>query len=111
MENGDFGKKPAPEPIPLFGGGKWEKKADMPTARANLSTSVVNGKIYAIGGSVGAGTDLATVEEYDPTTNTWNKRTDMPTGRYTLATATVNEKIYVFGGSPDGRNVFPPRGI
>jgi len=28
----------------------WEKKADIPTPRWGLSTSVVDGKIYAIGG-------------------------------------------------------------
>ncbi len=44
--------------------GKWTKKADMPTARARLSTSAVNGKIYAIGGWKG-GFALSTVEEYD----------------------------------------------
>ena len=27
--------------------GKWKKKADMPTARYDLATSVVAGKIYA----------------------------------------------------------------
>jgi hypothetical protein len=32
----------------------WTKKADMPTARWSLSTSVVNGKIYAIGGWMGS---------------------------------------------------------
>jgi hypothetical protein len=43
---------------------RWTKKADMPTARCGLSTSVVNGKIYAIGGS--NGNALSAVEEYDP---------------------------------------------
>jgi hypothetical protein len=38
----------------------------MPTARSGLSTSAVNGKIYAIGGWVGSGTTISTVEEYDP---------------------------------------------
>ncbi|MCP4452117.1 MAG: hypothetical protein GY809_11695 [Planctomycetes bacterium] len=39
----------------------------MPTARSMLTTSVVNGKIYAIGGSTGNGPQpVATVEEYDP---------------------------------------------
>jgi hypothetical protein len=42
------------------------KKADMPTARANLSTSTVNGKAYAIGGSTAANVVLPTVEEYTP---------------------------------------------
>ncbi|MFQ6042248.1 MAG: hypothetical protein ACE5PV_15440 [Candidatus Poribacteria bacterium] len=29
---------------------KWTKKADMPTARADMRASVVDGKIYVIGG-------------------------------------------------------------
>ena len=31
-------------------GGKWTKKADIPTARSHLSTAVVNNIIYAVGG-------------------------------------------------------------
>lgn len=31
--------------------GRWRKRANMPRARGWLSTSAVNGKIYAIGGS------------------------------------------------------------
>ncbi len=47
--------------------GEWTTKADMPTARSWFSTSVVNGKIYAIGGrTAGHGANLSTVEEYDP---------------------------------------------
>jgi hypothetical protein len=45
----------------------WTRKADMPTARDSLSTSVVNGKIYAIGGAMsGDGVSLSIIEEYDP---------------------------------------------
>jgi len=57
----------------------------MPTARVNVSTSVVNGKIYAIGGSPGYKQwydGFTTVEEYDPETDTWSKKADMPTKRY-----------------------------
>lgn len=50
----------------------WEIKPEMPTSRAFLATAVVNGRIYAIGGTPpgpnvdrGGGTALATVEEYD----------------------------------------------
>ena len=35
---------------PQAEGDTWTRKADMPTARMLLSTSVVDGKIYAIGG-------------------------------------------------------------
>jgi hypothetical protein len=76
----------------------WTKKADMPTARWALSTSVVNGKIYAIGGSDGQNRLLSTVEEYDPVTDTWTKKTDMPTKRRYLSTSVVNGKIYAIGG-------------
>ena len=51
--------------ISLAAEGEWTKKADMPTARDSLSTSVVDGKIYAIGGWTG-NVHLATVEEYTP---------------------------------------------
>ncbi len=77
----------------------WTQKADMPTARYSLSTSVVNGKIYAIGGTtVYGGTKLATVEEYDPATDTWTQKADMPTARSGLSTSEVNGKIYAIGG-------------
>ncbi len=47
----------------------------MPTSRAFLSTnSTVNGKIYAIGGTLDDQVNFATVEEYDPVTD--NGKTD-----------------------------------
>ena len=75
----------------------WTKKADMPTLRHGLSTSVVNGKIYAIGGWTGSST-LSTVEEYDPVTDTWIRKAHMPTARHGLSTSVVNGKIYAIGG-------------
>jgi N-acetylneuraminic acid mutarotase len=87
----------------------WTKKADMPTARWSLSTSVVNGKIYAIGGW-GGSKSLSTVEEYDPVTDTWTKKADMLTPRGYLATSAVNGKVYAIGGSDfvDGKVVYLP---
>jgi len=78
----------------------WTRKADMPTPRTCLSTSVVDGKIYAIGGLTqwGGGTALSPVEEYDPGTDTWIRKSDMPTPRYKLSTNVVNGKIYAIGG-------------
>jgi N-acetylneuraminic acid mutarotase len=78
----------------------WTQKADMPTARKDLSTSMVNGKIYAIGGSPGKAGSLSTVEEYDPATDTWTTKADMPTARWGFSTSVVNGKIYAIGGSP-----------
>ena len=85
--------------------GKWAKRADMLTARYGLSSSVVDGKIYAIGGWDAVGKITSIVEAYNPMTNTWTRRADMPTARYALSTAVVNGKIYAIGGSPDGKIV------
>ncbi len=75
----------------------WTKKADMPGPRGGLGTSVVNGRIYAVGGSGSAGY-IATVWEYDPATDTWTTKADMPTLRNIAPTSLVNGKIYAFGG-------------
>jgi hypothetical protein len=49
----------------------WTQRADMPTGRLGLDTSVVNGKIYAIGGyAMGGAPGMRTVEEYDPVSDT-----------------------------------------
>ena len=77
----------------------WTKKTDMPTARQWLSTTVVNGKIYAIGGLDSYfGKVLRTVEVYDPVSDSWAKKADMPTSRAGVSLCTVGGKIYAIGG-------------
>jgi hypothetical protein len=82
---------------PQAEGDTWVKKAEMPTARVDLSTSVVNGIIYAIGGRWND-IFLQTVEAYDPKTDTWTKKADMPTPRQGLSTCVVDGIIYAIGG-------------
>jgi len=84
-------------PNSVFGAGVWRRRANMPTPRWSLSTAVVNGKIYAIGGLT-VNDALSTVEEYNPVTDTWTKKAGMPTPRGTLSTAVVDGKIYAIGG-------------
>ncbi len=77
----------------------WSLKENMPTARASLTISAVNGKIYAIGGdSIQCSMSLSTVEEYDPQTNSWSTKTNMHTVRTGLSSSVVNGKIYAIGG-------------
>jgi len=93
----------------------WTKKADAPMARVMFSTSVINGKIYVIGGmdsllsllasdkqdieKVATGTFVkGIVEEYDPKADKWTRKADMPTPRTALSTCAINGKIYAFGG-------------
>src|SRR5207249_7431857 len=61
-------------------------------------------KLYALGGLPGPPTDLATVEAYDPATDTWTTLPNMPTARAGLAAVGVDSGqpcggyVYALGG-------------
>ena len=77
----------------------WTQKADMPTPRST-ATWVVNGKIYAIGGTANKKPwrlDIGQV--YDPSTDTWAKARSMNHARSGPAISVMNGKIYVMGGN------------
>jgi hypothetical protein len=76
----------------------------MPTARETLAVAVANGALFAIGGQSSLG-PLATVEKYDPTTNTWSSKAPMPNARQSLAVGVVGGVVYAVGGSPGGGQV------
>ena len=82
----------------LAAGDEWVKKANMPTARDSLSISVVDGKIYAIGGFLNGTVGVGAVEEYDPATDTWTEKGKMPVPSGLAAAGVVNGKIYYIGG-------------
>lgn len=75
----------------------WEAREPMPTARGGLGVAVVNGKIYAIGGS-NAEIQLGITEEYNPVTNSWTAKSPMPTPRSGFAIAVYQNRIYCIGG-------------
>jgi hypothetical protein len=86
----------------------WAAKAPMQQARAGLGVAVVNGKIYAIGGThatgqyppdVISGGFVGTNEEYDPETDTWTTKAPMPTPRDYFAIAAYQNKIYCIEGA------------
>ena len=52
----------------------------MNSQRARFEFGVINGKLYAAGGSDGH-MDLKTCEVYDPNTNRWSWVADMPQER------------------------------
>jgi N-acetylneuraminic acid mutarotase len=80
----------------------WTNKASMSTARDFLAGGVVNGVLYAVGGltpiSAPANSVLASVEAYDPATNTWAAKAAMPTARYAFGIGVVNGIVYAVGG-------------
>jgi N-acetylneuraminic acid mutarotase len=82
----------------------WETKTSMPTPRADLCASVVNGTIYLIGGKEYWGDgplyhELDVNEVYDPASDSWTTEAQMPVPVFGYASAVVEGKIYVFGGA------------
>jgi N-acetylneuraminic acid mutarotase len=80
----------------------WTAKVPMPSSRSNLGIGVVDDILYAAGGECclpGHGSRvLATLEAYDPTTNSWTTKAPMPTPRYGFAVAVANQVLYAVGG-------------
>lgn len=81
----------------------WITKSAMPTPRTDLSASVVNGKIYLIGGERYVEHDPYYEESnlnevYDPGADSWTNKTAIPTATFGYASAVVDNKIYVIGG-------------
>ncbi len=83
----------------------WTTKEPMNTARGGLGVAVVNGKIYAIGGS-NNDTQLGVTEEYNPVTDTWTTKAPMPTPRSGFAIAVYQNKIYCIGGMTGDSEIF-----
>ncbi len=80
----------------------------MLTIRNAAAASVVDGKIYLIGGTTGGlhEAPISTVEEYDPTTDTWTRKANMPTARMFLSTIAVDGRIYAIGGGIWNGSIF-----
>jgi N-acetylneuraminic acid mutarotase len=73
------------------------------TPRAYHTVSIVNGKIYAIGGQTRSGNTLSLVSNidvFDPSTNTWSLLVTSGsfTPRWAHCAAVSGNKIYIFGG-------------
>ena len=80
----------------------------MPTARQELSTAVLDGKVYVIAGYDVNGASTGTVEVYNPTTNTWARRSRIPIVNNHNNAAVAAGKLYSFGGLANQTFVYDP---
>ena len=91
----------------------WERVADIPTARSEPITAVVDGKIYVLAGYVGKDNrgvnlkNLDVVEMYDPQTDTWVRKQDMSIPRTQFGIGVVAGRIYAIGGRVHPRDKKP----
>ena len=91
----------------------WQRVVDIPTARSEPLTAVVDGKIYVLAGYVGKDNkgvnlkNLNVVEMYDPETDTWVRKQDMSRRRMAFGIGVVAGKIYAIGGTVHPRDKKP----
>ena len=84
--------------------GTWTRVASLSVARSCHTATVVDGKIYVLGGERVDPDDedlLVTTDRtdaYDPAADNWQQMAAMPTSRSSHAAAVLDGKIYVTGG-------------
>jgi N-acetylneuraminic acid mutarotase len=69
-----------------------------PSARNSAAGTVIDGKLYVVGGRTVAGGNQAAAEVFDPATGQWRVLSPMPNAQGGIAAAAVGGKLYVFGG-------------
>jgi N-acetylneuraminic acid mutarotase len=80
--------------------------ANLNITRSEITSAILDGKIYVIGGLNATGKNIAVVEVYDPDTDKWSNNTasPLPEQRDHAAAAAYNGKLYVVGGYDNMRN-------
>jgi len=81
---------------------QWETLSPMSMPRRYMSSAVVDGKFYAIGGRSNASTHLDSTEIYDPATNSWTAGPSLPRTSWSASSVALNGKILLIGGGGSG---------
>ncbi|MGI9016242.1 MAG: protein kinase domain-containing protein [Euzebya sp.] len=112
----DSGSEPVEEAVPVAtdqpevpaddGGvltpGPWQAVRPMPTARQQIPAVTLQGTIWVAGGLVADGV-TASVQGYEPATNSWRTGPDLPLPLHHHMSATYGGEVVVLGGwSPEG---------
>ncbi|RZT18339.1 serine/threonine protein kinase [Mycobacterium sp. BK558] len=79
---------------------QWRSLPDAPTPRLMTAWTVLNDKIWVIGG-IRDGETLQTVETYDPGTTQWQPQPSLPIPLNHAAAATYRGEVVVIGGATD----------
>ncbi len=77
---------------------QWRSLPDAPTARLMTAWTVLDDKIWIVGG-LRDGVALQTVESYDPRTGVWQPQPPLPMPLHHAAAATYRGEVVVLGGT------------
>ena len=78
--------------------GPWGLKAPLLEANSEMAVAELNGKIYVMGGYPSSRQTVATVQVYDPATDSWRLGTPLPVPINHPMAAGVNGILYMIGG-------------
>jgi len=94
---------------------QWRERTEMSAPKADHTASVIDGKIYVIGGYFKKDREfkkLSTIEIYDPATDRWTQASEMPMGKWGHKTEVIDGQFYIFGGGPaTSVQVYDPSGV
>ncbi|XP_013178099.1 PREDICTED: kelch-like ECH-associated protein 1 isoform X2 [Papilio xuthus] len=82
----------------------WRPCSPMATPRHRVGVAVMDGLLYAVGGSAGSEYHKS-VECYDPESDTWTQVAAMGSARLGVGVAVVNRLLYAVGGFDGARRV------
>jgi serine/threonine-protein kinase PknK len=80
---------------------QWRSLPNAPTARLMMAWTVLNDKIWIIGGLRSGAEPLNLVETYDPKTGAWDTGPSLPMPLHHAAAATYRGEVVVLGGATD----------
>ena len=84
----------------------WTSVAAMPTARNGTLAVVEKNIVYVIGGNLGNGANfVATVEAYNPATNSWTEETPMNGAKDYPGGGLIGTTVVVAGGASSGSQI------
>jgi N-acetylneuraminic acid mutarotase len=88
----------------------WFSAARLPSSRVGFACATAGGRVYAMGGrgQYSPYTDFATVEAYDPPSDTWSARAPLPVAGGGIEAAVLEGRIHVLGAGGTGHHVYDP---
>lgn len=84
---------------------QWIELTDQIIGRRYLTTEIVDGIIYIIGGQASNGSYVETMQAYNISNNTLTTVSSLPTKRKQLNSVVYNNNIYVIGGELESSGI------
>ena len=87
----------AVEAFSIASGTAWSPVASLPTARYRTACAPLSGTLFSFGG-FGSYDYVATVDSFNPVSNSWGTAGQLPTVRVGAAVCSYGNKLYLIGG-------------